>query len=124
MRAGSLRRRGGRGKRVVQGARAGLLPAQLTRRYDDDDTMDAALKKFLAQHATSPREAVERDVAELRTLTPEETWAIIDAVCLSAADVLSMRPDRAAELDRRDPPHPSYEAVMRRLRAGYRYSRA
>lgn len=86
--------------------------------------MDAALKKFLDQHATSPREAVERDVAELRGLGPEDTWRIIDAVCLSAADVLSMRADRAAELDRRDPPHPSYEAVMRRLRAGYRNRRA
>lgn len=100
-----------------------VLPAGWRRRYDDE-RMDAALKRFLAQHAVSPREAVERDVAELRALTPEETWAIIDAVCLSAADVLSMRADRLAELDRRDPPHPSYEGVMRRLRAGYRNRRA
>jgi hypothetical protein len=86
-------------------------------------SLDPALARFLARHATSAREAVERDVAELRALSPEETWRIIDSVCLSAADVLSMRPDRAAALDAQEPPHPSYEAVMRRLRAGYRNQR-
>ncbi len=79
--------------------------------------MDAALARFLARHAVSEREAVERDVAELRGLGPEATWAPIDAVCRSAADVLSMRPDRVDALGQRDPPHPSYDAVVRRLRA-------
>jgi hypothetical protein len=83
--------------------------------------MDERLAKFLKRYAVSEREAVEKDVAELRGLTPEQTWRIIDSVCLTAADLLSMRPDRLQILQEKDPPHPSYEAVMKRLRAGYRY---
>ncbi len=86
--------------------------------------MDAALEKFLARHAVSEREAVLKDVADLKGLSAEASWRIIDSVCLSAADVLSMRPDRVAALSEQDPPHPSYEAVMRRLRSGYRNRRA
>jgi hypothetical protein len=86
--------------------------------------MDAALAKFLARHAVTEREAVEKDVAELRALGPEASWRVIDSVCLSVADVLSMRPDRAAVLSESEPPHPSYAAVMSRLRAGYQNRRA
>ncbi|MCW8140326.1 MAG: hypothetical protein KIT58_15610 [Planctomycetota bacterium] len=85
--------------------------------------MDVALERFLARHATPEREAVARDVAELRGLGPEATWRIIDAVCRSAADVLSMRPDRRTVLSERDPPHPSYDEAMRRLRSTYRNPR-
>lgn len=85
--------------------------------------MDATLARFLARHALSEREAVEKDVTELRGLGPADSWRLVDSVCLSAADTLSMRPDRAALLTEREPPHPSYEAVMRRLRAGYRNDR-
>lgn len=86
--------------------------------------MDAAMARFLARHAVTEREAVERDVAELRNVRPEDSWRIIDSVCLSAADVLSMRSDRVSVLSERDPPHPSYPAAMERLRAGYRNPRA
>ncbi len=86
--------------------------------------MDPKLARFLARHAVSAREAVEQDVAELRGLSPEDSWRVVDSVCLSAADVLSMRPDRATVLSERDPPHPSYDAIMARLRAGYRNRRA
>jgi hypothetical protein len=86
--------------------------------------MDAALARFLARHAVPEREAVEKDVSELRGLGPEASWRVIDSVCLSAADVLSMRPDRAAALSEREPPHPSYAAVISRLHAGYRNTRA
>lgn len=85
--------------------------------------MDAALARFLARHAVSEREAVDKDVSELRRLDAEASWRLIDSVCLSAADVLSMRPDRLAVLSERDPPHPSYVAVVSRLRAGYRNTR-
>ncbi len=86
--------------------------------------MDASLARFLARHAVTEREAVEKDVAELRRLGPEETWRIIDSVCLSAADILSARPDRIAVLEERTPPHPSYASVIQRLHAGYRNTRA
>jgi len=85
--------------------------------------MDPALARFLARHAVPEREAVEKDVSELRGLGAEASWRIIDSVCRSAADVLSMRPDRVAVLSERDPPHPSYAAVMRRLQARYRNTR-
>lgn len=84
---------------------------------------DERLARFLARHAVSERDAVEKDVAELRNLSPEATWRLIDAVCKSAADILAMRPDRIEALQEKDPPHPSYESVMRRLRAGYRNRR-
>jgi len=86
--------------------------------------VDAALSRFLARHSLNERESVEKDVAELRHLGPEATWRIIDSVCRSAADILSMRPDRLAVLREVTPPHPSYAAVMSRLRAGYRNARA
>jgi hypothetical protein len=85
--------------------------------------MKDRLAKFLARHAVSEREAVEKDVAGLVGLSQEESWRIIDSVCLSAADLLSTRPDRLSVLLDRDPPHPSFEAVMARLRARYRNPR-
>lgn len=84
---------------------------------------DERLAKFLARHAVSEREAVLKDVADLKGVSPEASWRIIDSVCLSAADILSMRPDRIAVMLERDPPHPSFEAVMKRLRARYRNPR-
>ena len=86
--------------------------------------MDASLARFIARHAVPEREAVEKDVAELRGLGPEATWRVIDSVCLSAADVLSMRPDRVAALSERDDPHPSYAATIARLHRNYRNERA
>ncbi len=85
---------------------------------------EPALVRFLARHATSPRAAVERDVAELRALDSAASWRVVDAVCRSAADVLSMRPDRAALVSEREPPHPSFAEVVRRLARGYAYGRA
>jgi hypothetical protein len=84
---------------------------------------DPRLARFIAHFAVSEQESAEKDVAELRGLTPDQTWPIIDSVCKTVADILSMCPDRDAALLQQDPPHPSYEAVMKRLRAQYRNPR-
>lgn len=110
--------------------RAGVGDADETRagvegaRAPEGARPEPALARFLARHATSPRAAVERDVAELRALDPAASWRVVDAVCRSAADVLSMRPDRAALVSEREPPHPSFAEVVRRLARGYAYGRA
>ena len=85
-----------------------------------DDARNAPLARFLARFAVSEREAVEKDVADLRRLSPEQTWPVVHAVLQATGWPLSAQPDPIAVALERDPPHPTFELVMKRLRAGYR----
>jgi len=81
--------------------------------------VDPRVLRFLARHAVSPREAVERDVAPWRGVTAEATWPTLHALGRTAATMLALQPeaDRVALVLECDPPHPSYSALIRRLRA-------
>lgn len=78
--------------------------------------MDPSVARFLARHAKPAREAVEADAARYRDLTPDERGRELEAACRTAARLLEGRPDREQVRARRDPPHPSYFAIIRRLR--------
>jgi len=95
----------------------------MTRPRSAPKVPDERLAKFLDRFAVSEREAALKDVAELKSCGPEASWRVIDSVCLSAADILSMRADRVAVMLERDAPHPSFEGIMKRLRARYRNTR-
>lgn len=79
--------------------------------------LDPRVKRFLANHAVSKREAIESDVAEHRQQTPAERWRILELLS-STMDWLRVRPaeERARVLEWRDPPHPSYRELLERLR--------
>lgn len=87
-------------------------------RYNPAMRPDVA--RFLAHHATSPRHAVLEDVARYRGVSLEERGRDVERVCKAAAAVLAARPDRDAVMALRDPPHPSYEEIVRRLRVPWR----
>ncbi|MCO5171714.1 MAG: hypothetical protein M9894_35880 [Planctomycetes bacterium] len=79
-------------------------------------TGDERLARFLERHALPEREAVRADAAPYVDLTPEERGRHLAAACRAAADAVRASPFREAILARRDPPHPSYAALVRRLR--------
>jgi len=79
--------------------------------------------RFLASHSRSPRDAVLEDVAPYRGMSLEEKGRAVEAVCRSAAAILTARPDRDAVIALRDPPHPSYAVIMARLRVPWRSAR-
>lgn len=81
------------------------------------------VRRFVAKHSLPEREAVEADVAEYRGKSLEERGRDIESVCRDAAAILSSRPDRDRILMEDDPPHPSYFAIMERLRRQYRERR-
>lgn len=83
--------------------------------------VDPRVLRFLARHAVGPREAVEQDVAEWRGVAPEATWPTLHALGRAAAQLLALQPDALQLAAERDPPHPSYADVVRRLGAGYRF---
>lgn len=78
---------------------------------------DPAIDRFLARHACSEREAVLADAAPYVGMTPEERALHVVAACRAAADALRASPFRDAILARREPPHPTYFEIIRRLRA-------
>jgi hypothetical protein len=80
---------------------------------------DERLQRFLARHAVSEREAVLDDVRNYLGMSPEATWPSIRAVLALSQWQRASQPERAALSLDRDPPHPSYEAVIARLSAGY-----
>lgn len=78
-----------------------------------------AIRRFLERHATSIRDAVEADVADARSMTPAERWTALVGLCRSLAWLELRSPEeRARVLEWRDPPHPTYSEIMRRLREG------
>ncbi|MCW8140598.1 MAG: hypothetical protein KIT58_16990 [Planctomycetota bacterium] len=82
-------------------------------------TVDPRLRRFLAQHSVSVEAEVEADVAEARGLGPGERWRQLERLSgvlawVGAGGAL----DRARVLEHRDPPHPTYAAIIARLRAG------
>lgn len=85
--------------------------------------VDPKLARFLERNAVSIREEVEADVAPYRGKSPEECWAVTHSLARTAAWLLSLQPDPAKIVEQRDPPHPTYEAVMQRLRAARRNRR-
>lgn len=85
---------------------------------------DAKLVRFLERHAVSEREEVEADVAPHRGQSMLDSWRDVESVCRDAAFLLAAQPDRDRLLLERDPPHPSYPGIMRRLVAERRASKA
>lgn len=79
--------------------------------------MDPAVARFVARHHVSRREEVEADVAEHRGRSLEESWRDVAAVCRAAAWALAAQPDRDRIVAEVDAPHPSYPAIVRKLRA-------
>lgn len=80
------------------------------------------LAKFLRQHAVSPRQAVEDDVAEWRGVPPERSFQDGLALARSAARVLAWGGCDPLEVAlERDPPHPSLGPALERLRRNYTY---
>ena len=79
--------------------------------------MDPEVAAFLTRHHTSPREEVAAEVDPYRGKSPEETWPDVVAVCRAAARLLAANPERDRIVGEVDPPHPSYAAILRRLRS-------
>lgn len=82
-----------------------------------DSREQGRLARFLARHAVTTQQAVEADVAPYRGMSPADSWRVVEALSRDAALQLSTRTDRAAIAAERDPPHPSYAAIMARLRS-------
>jgi hypothetical protein len=78
---------------------------------------DPAVERFLARHSKPPREAVEDDVARYRGRSLEQIGEAVSACCRMAVAILDASPSREAILARHEPPHPSYRALIARLRA-------
>jgi hypothetical protein len=77
------------------------------------------VQRFIARHHRPILEDIERAVAPYRGMSPEDTWRAVDSVCRDAAFLLAAHPDRDRILVERDPPHPSYAGIMKRLRRGH-----
>lgn len=82
--------------------------------------MQAEVARFLASHTRSPRDAVLDDVVPYRGLSLDEKGRDVEAACRTTAAILAARPDRDAVMSLRDPPHPSYLVIVRRLRVPWR----
>ncbi len=80
--------------------------------------IDPKVKRFLEIHSVSEREAVEADVAEHRDQTPAERWQVLVTLSRSLGWWASRsEAERGRMLDQRDPPHPTYVDIVRRLRS-------
>jgi len=79
--------------------------------------MRPEIARYLERVARSEEETIEIKVAPYRDATLEEMGLASTAVCRAVAAVLAARPDRDRVLAFRDPPHPSYATIVRRLRA-------
>ena len=75
------------------------------------------IARYLERVARSEEETIRIKVAPYRDATLEEMGLASEAVCNTVAAILEARPDRERVLDFRDPPHPSYRAIVDRLRA-------
>jgi hypothetical protein len=76
----------------------------------------AKVARFIAKHHVSVKEDVESEVAPYRGKSLEDTWQDIRSVCRAAAWILAKQPDRDKVVAGREPPHPSYRAIIARLR--------
>lgn len=86
--------------------------------------VDPKLARFLERNAISIREEVEADVAPYRGKTPEECWAVTRSLARTVAWQLSLMTEEQRKLaTEKEPPHPTYEAVMERLRERFRNQR-
>ena len=80
--------------------------------------IDPKVKRFLEIHSVSEREAVEADVAEHRDQTPAERWKVLVTLSQSLRWWASRSElERERMLEQRDPPHPTYPDIVRRLRS-------
>lgn len=79
--------------------------------------MKPEVAAFLRAHVKSHREEVLDAVAPYRGLDMRARGRIVEAVIASAAEILASRPDRERVLAMQDAPHPSYPAIIARLRA-------
>jgi hypothetical protein len=79
--------------------------------------MEPSVARFIARHHVSRRQEVEDDVAEYRDRTPAERLADVVVLCELAATLLASRPDRDRVVGDVEPPHPTYRAIIDRLRA-------
>ena len=90
----------------------------------DSRTEAERLARFLARHAVSEREAVQADVAPHLKQSLEDSLRDVDLLSRDALFQLSLQPDPLAVAAERDEPHPTYRAVMARLREEYRRAKA
>jgi len=78
--------------------------------------MDSAVARFLQNHCSSEREAVRADVEPYLGMSLEEKGRILSEACRLAASLLRNNPQRESLLARQEAPHPSYFALLEKLR--------
>lgn len=72
--------------------------------------------RFIDRNHRAPRQEVEDDVGPYRGSSLEERLRDLVLVCRSATKMLATNPHWARILRATDPPHPTYDGIMRRLR--------
>lgn len=78
--------------------------------------MDPRVARFIERHHVDAAQAARDDVRDYLGLSPEATWPHIVAACRLAAWCRDAG-TRGPRDDDEDPPHPSYAAIVARLRA-------
>lgn len=80
--------------------------------------VDPRVRRFIERHSASIEAEVEADVAEAWSSTPAQRWSQLERLTGAMAWLrTSGTADLARVLEHRDPPHPTYAALVARLRA-------
>lgn len=83
--------------------------------------VDPRVRRFIERAPASIATEVEAELEAARACSPADRWRQFEQLTGVLAWVgTGGTSDRARVLEWRDPPHPSYAAIVQRLRAGRR----